>query len=270
MKKATIAMLLLCCLCLRAQVVVNGGRVLKGRVDASGASATLPHRSGTGSPNARDNCTTVGETYFQTDATAGSNTWACTTTGTPGTWTLQGASSGTTVVYSAWSNVAADCLSSDGATYNSLSCTQSNTIHAFQKKFTIAANHMTAGKRYEIECDFLGTSTATIPNETLTIKVGSTVVYTNVPGGLSTAITNQQFIGRFTLIGTASPGATVEIDAYGNVPAFGASASRNNTDPTTVSVDTTVSQDVTISITYSGTNAGNMIQLRGMRVLEYQ
>jgi hypothetical protein len=59
-------------------------------VDNHAAVKTLPHRSGTGSPNARDNCATAGETYFQTDATAGSNSWACTTTGTPGTWTLQG------------------------------------------------------------------------------------------------------------------------------------------------------------------------------------
>lgn len=59
-----------------------------------GASATAPNRAGTGSPNARDNCAATGETYFQTNATAGSNSWACTTTGTPGTWTLQGSAAG--------------------------------------------------------------------------------------------------------------------------------------------------------------------------------
>jgi hypothetical protein len=61
-------------------------------VDNHAALHTLPDRTGTGSPNARDNCSTVGETYFQTDATAGQNKWACTTIGTPGTWTLQGGS----------------------------------------------------------------------------------------------------------------------------------------------------------------------------------
>jgi len=40
-------------------------------VDNHAALHTLPDRTGTGSPNARDNCSTVGETYFQTDATAG-------------------------------------------------------------------------------------------------------------------------------------------------------------------------------------------------------
>jgi len=68
--------------------------VLKGTADSHNAAKTLPHRTGTGSPNARDACATVGETYFQTDATAGSNSWGCTTIGTPGTWTLQGSGGG--------------------------------------------------------------------------------------------------------------------------------------------------------------------------------
>jgi len=66
-----------------------------GPADNHAATKTLPHRSGTGSPNARDNCATVGESYFQTDAAAGSNIFGCTATGTPGTWTVQGGSAAT-------------------------------------------------------------------------------------------------------------------------------------------------------------------------------
>jgi hypothetical protein len=58
-------------------------------VDAHTSTKTLPNRSGTGSPVGRDNCATVGETYFQTDASAGFNNWACTVVGSPGTWTLE-------------------------------------------------------------------------------------------------------------------------------------------------------------------------------------
>jgi hypothetical protein len=58
-------------------------------VDAHASTKTLPNRSGTGSPNGRDNCATIGETYFQTDATAGINIWACTTIGSPGVWTTE-------------------------------------------------------------------------------------------------------------------------------------------------------------------------------------
>ena len=68
--------------------------VQNGLVNFGGSSSTLPNRSGTGSPNARDNCVNVGETFFQTDATPGANLWGCTGTGTPGTWTLQSSGGG--------------------------------------------------------------------------------------------------------------------------------------------------------------------------------
>ena len=73
---------------------ISGDKSFTGKMDGSGSTATLPNRTGTGSPNARDNCAAIGETYGQTDATPGSNTWMCTTTGTPGTWTLQGSGGG--------------------------------------------------------------------------------------------------------------------------------------------------------------------------------
>jgi hypothetical protein len=48
------------------------------------ATKTLPWQTGTGFPNARDNCANKGEAYFQTDTPT---LWTCTVTGTPGTWT---------------------------------------------------------------------------------------------------------------------------------------------------------------------------------------
>lgn len=70
--------------------------VFTGTVDAHGATKTLPHRTGQGSPVSRDACSTIGETYFQSDATAGSNTFACTAAGSPGVWSLQGGGGGGT------------------------------------------------------------------------------------------------------------------------------------------------------------------------------
>ena len=71
MKNKLSALLLLLCLRAGAQTVINGGITVLGRADDSQATATLPDRQGTGSPVGRDNCTKVGESYFQTDATAG-------------------------------------------------------------------------------------------------------------------------------------------------------------------------------------------------------
>lgn len=56
----------------------NFGNVLK----------ITPWRIGTGSPNARDNCTDKGEAYFQTDGTLG--LWTSTVVATPCTWAKVG------------------------------------------------------------------------------------------------------------------------------------------------------------------------------------
>jgi hypothetical protein len=69
-----------------AQTTINGGRIFKGRLDASSAASTVPYRTGTGSPAGRDNCAQPGEAYFQVDAAAGTNLWVCTSTGAPGSW----------------------------------------------------------------------------------------------------------------------------------------------------------------------------------------
>jgi hypothetical protein len=68
----------------------TGANAYTGTVDAHGAAKTIPYRTGTGSPATRDACATPGEVYFQTDAAAGSNTFACTGIGIPGTWSLEG------------------------------------------------------------------------------------------------------------------------------------------------------------------------------------
>ena len=77
------------------QTVIYGGRSIRGSWDATNASSTNPSRSGAGSPSGRDSCAKAGETYFQTDATPGQNLWACTASGTPGTWTPIGGGGGT-------------------------------------------------------------------------------------------------------------------------------------------------------------------------------
>jgi hypothetical protein len=77
-----------------AQTTINGSRIIKGSLDASGSTRSLPNRTGTGSPAGRDNCLTPGETYFQSDATPGQNLWVCTVAGTPGTWNQISGSAG--------------------------------------------------------------------------------------------------------------------------------------------------------------------------------
>jgi len=68
-----------------AQQNITGYNQVVGQWDASQAARTNVNRSGAGSPNGRDQCNRVGESYFQTDASAGQNVWYCTSL--PSTWT---------------------------------------------------------------------------------------------------------------------------------------------------------------------------------------
>lgn len=56
------------------QTTVNEGAI-KRTWDASGATSTLPYRTGSGSPAGRHNCD---QPDFQTEAPAGQNVWGCT------------------------------------------------------------------------------------------------------------------------------------------------------------------------------------------------
>ena len=67
------------------QNTITGYNQIIGQWDASQAARTNVNRGGTGSPNGRDQCNRVGESYFQTDAAAGQNVWYCTSL--PSTWT---------------------------------------------------------------------------------------------------------------------------------------------------------------------------------------
>ena len=67
----------------------SGAYVITGSLDASGATHTLPSKKGLTS--AKPASCTVGEEYFATDATAGSNKYLCTASNT---WTQQTGGSG--------------------------------------------------------------------------------------------------------------------------------------------------------------------------------
>lgn len=80
MELKTLASILLV-LPISAQVIVNGNRDFRGSVDAGSATRTAPMKTGTILPAT---CT-VGDLFFKTDASAGQNIYACSSTNT---WTV--------------------------------------------------------------------------------------------------------------------------------------------------------------------------------------
>src|ERR1700722_8335645 len=72
---------------LMGQTTINGSRVMMGSWNASGATHTLPSKTGT-TAQLPSTCT-QGEEYFATDAIAGQNKYYCTAANT---WTKGNAS----------------------------------------------------------------------------------------------------------------------------------------------------------------------------------
>ena len=124
--------------CAWSQAIVSNQTAISGVViDNHSAGKTLPHRTGTGSPNGRDNCSTIGETYVQTDATAGQNLFVCTTTGTPGTWTVQGGSGAVSSVFTRTGAVTAQTGDYTAAQVtNAFDLTANNALGAHAETFT--------------------------------------------------------------------------------------------------------------------------------------
>lgn len=77
------------------------------------ATKTAPFRTGTGSPNARDNCSYVGEMYARIDSPA---ICMCTTAGTPGTWGCVGGFGG---------------IPANAMTYNSVPMTYNGVVMTY-------------------------------------------------------------------------------------------------------------------------------------------
>jgi len=82
-----IVLFFICAAMALAQTTINGGRVIIGSLDASGAATTKPVKSGTSLPGT---CA-VGEFYNKTDDVAGVTLYACTATNT---WTRAAYSQG--------------------------------------------------------------------------------------------------------------------------------------------------------------------------------
>src|SRR4051812_17139804 len=76
--------------------IIYGNRDIRGRWDAHSATATIPDRAGTGSPDGRDACAQIGESYYQTDGVAGNRMWRCSVVGVLGTWVQEAGATGNT------------------------------------------------------------------------------------------------------------------------------------------------------------------------------
>lgn len=140
---------------------IAGYNEIVGEWDASQAARTNNSRTGTGSPVGRDGCVQVGESYFQTDATAGRNMWFCTVIGNPGTW-ING--SGVPVGVSLPATCTVGQLFFDttgGASFGLNQCTATNTWAVIGSGGTVTSVTCGSFGASWLTCTFGGSDTVT-------------------------------------------------------------------------------------------------------------
>ena len=158
-------------------------------------------------------------------------------------------------------------LSSDGGTYNTLTSTQATSAQQFNTTCSIPANVLIANKRLRVSIGFLMTSTATIPTQQLTLKLGSTAVAQTTTVANGAAETNRSGTMIWYIDGTAAVGASVVVEAS-CASTFGVTGAAlcANTIVGGNSFATNGALTLAIFDIFSSSAAGNMTQLRSLLV----
>lgn len=147
---------------------------------------------------------------------------------------------------------------------NTVANTLTETV--FTSSFTIAGNTLQVGDAITIDLFGLYGTGLVAPTLTGKLKIGAVTVLTT--GAITTigSLTSQGWFARL-IIGIASIGATGSLECQGfaefaTAATTGLSVNMTNTAPATI--DTTVSEAFTVTITWGIANASDTIQLRQM------
>jgi hypothetical protein len=187
---------------------ITGYNQVLGTWNMGAASHTGPNRTGTGSPAGRDACMWLGESYFQTDATAGQNVWYCTSL--PSTWTnAAGVPSG--------ASLPATCTvgqlffdSTSGGSFGLNQCAATNTWSAIGGGGITYQGSITAG------APVVAVSSSKI--ESLTASTACTTGFTGLNAAVcaTVALTNQSLAisGNLQCGGSICPAGLYRIALY--------------------------------------------------------
>lgn len=156
--------------------------------------------------------------------------------------------------------------SNTDVTGNTVANTTTET--AFTSTYTIPANSLSAGDVIRLKLWGVYGTFVTPPNITIKVKIGSTVVLNS--GAITTigSITNFQWLLDIDLsFFTIGASGTCDSQAYAVLETAATTGLSSGIPSTSTStIDTTASQAITVTITWSAANASNTITLRQMNI----
>jgi hypothetical protein len=133
----------------------------------------------------------------------------------------------------------------------------------FATTIPLHANRLVAGKTFQVTACVQITTSSSPPTITWRWKLGSAVVYASTAGNPGNSQTNQGYCGSWPFqILTDGASGTVE---FGGINGTIAPFSRNTT-AQAVTLNTTVDNDLALSIEYSAGTAGNTASLRQLKL----
>jgi hypothetical protein len=151
-------------------------------------------------------------------------------------------------------------------TVGTLTCnnavTDGTTITPFTTGYTVPANFFTTGTSLKIVLGVSIWSSGTAPTIVLTVKAGSTVIYTDSAMAIGVSQTNAQSAVTWELTSVAAPGASVFTFTTPVSNTIGGAISGTTTNRTVPQqLATNGSLALTFSVTYSANTTGNAIKV---------
>lgn len=140
---------------------------------------------------------------------------------------------------------------------------------AFASSYTVSANSLAAGDVIRIKLWGVYGTSVVAPNITMKVKIGSTTVLNTGAITAVAGVTNGGWFGDIDLsFFTVGASGTCDAQAYGEfATAATTGLSVNVPNAGTQVIDTTTSQAITITITWSAASASNTITLRQIEIL---
>lgn len=140
------------------------------------------------------------------------------------------------------------------------------TETAFSTSYTIPANHFTTKRGIRVTITYQYTSSSSPATLLFRLKLGGTTVRSTTAAVPGASQTNRGISDGLVIMGTAAPGASVNVESGLSGPTFHNNANVGNNTAQPVALATNGTLALTVTAEYGANTAGNSVTLRQLIV----